>query len=205
MNRTSISTRKCYWKRRDCSCAQRYSSEPTRSTIMKHLEFEEYNDKRSYDCTCFVPTTIPMSLPQMNAPRRSHLMAASDSVRVSAMQVSESQQVKQLSEVYPNKKPGSPVTTQKMMLMSEPYTYYQESLQSSHRQVDGLSTSTVNAPISPTILCKMVPFSGTSPDLPPVLHLHKEPVAVTFPAQMFCVISPRSDRPRNRKPKFLRK
>jgi len=176
--------------------------ESTRSTIMKHVEFEEYNDKRSFDWTCIVPTTIPMSksklplgdessimarsstffdelpqvkvqpvgmeilypvafeelyhnqpnyniisLPQMNVPPPSHLRAASHSVQVSAMQVSEPPQVKQLSEVYQKKKHGSHVTIQKMMSMPVPYAYYQESLESSRRQIEGVSTSGVNAPI----------------------------------------------------------
>jgi len=262
MNRTSITSQESVIGNVESTALPNDTlsyGEPTRSTIMEHLEFEEYNDKRSFDCTYFVPTTIPMSksklalgdetslmalsatffdqlpqvqmqpvgmeiscslafeqlchnqpsynisLPQMNVPPPSHSSKASHSVQVSAIQVSEPAQVKQLSAVYPNKKHGSPVTIQKMMLMSEPYTYYQESLQSSHRPVEGVPTSAVNTSKSSTVSCKMGPSSGTSPDVPPVLHLHKEPVAVTFPARMSCVISSRPDRPGNRKLNFLRK
>jgi len=51
-----------------------------------------------------------------------------------------------------------------------------------------------NNPISPEVSFKMAPFSMIPDDVPPVLHLHKEPVTVTFPARMSCIIRPRPTR-----------
>lgn len=48
-----------------------------------------------------------------------------------------------------------------------------------------------NIPLSPEAFCDMSPSSMISDDLPPVFHLHKEPIPVSFPAHLSCIISPR--------------
>jgi len=86
-------------------------------------------------------------------------------------------------------------------------TNYKERTTSKHR-TGGTSTNDANAPSlkcagkmdcsnTPVLLTasyEMGHCTRTSPDIPPVLQLHKQPVVVTFPYYMICAISPRYTR-----------
>jgi len=124
--------------------------------------------------------------------------------------VPKPKQLKPAHEASPYDKHGSLGTC---VCMPKPLIYYQK-IDGSQRQWTGIeSSSTVKAPLyncecksdhgSPidyyscqyhTVSRTPVSCSATSPEVPPVLNLHKHPAAVTFPNGICCVISPRPDR-----------
>jgi len=124
-----------------------------------------------------------------------------------------SPKVAETEEVYPKKKQECPVTVDNMIYVSEPYTNDQNCDQSSYRVERGKCKVAFNAPpmkysgtkkksnrpLSSIFSSNTVPSSKTYPDSPPVLQLHKEPLAVAYPAYMSCVINTRPRRQCERK------
>jgi len=110
-------------------------------------------------------------------------------------------------KVYLNKIKQSSGIIQNMLYAIKPSPYYYER-QTSHHRTGGIPTNAANPSlmncagpmycsntlVSLTPSYEMIHCSRTSPDMPPLLQLHKKPVIPTFPDLMICAISPRPAR-----------
>jgi len=106
-------------------------------------------------------------------------------------------------KAYLNKIKKSSGIIQNMVYAIKPCPYCDEGKTSNHK-TGGTSTNAANpslmncpgpmdcsnTPVSLTLSYEMIHCPRTSPDMPPVLQLHKEPVILNFPDLMTCAISP---------------
>jgi len=157
--------------------------------------FDQPCHQRGYD----------LSHPQKAVPPPRNVGVVPPSPEGSILDNAQLQQSTPPEKVYLNKIKKSSGIIQNMVYAIEPCPYYYER-KTSHHRTRGTSTNAANpslmncamycsnTPVSLTPSYEMIHCSRTSPDMPPVLQLHKKPEIPTFPDLMICAISPRPTR-----------
>jgi len=148
----------------------------TQSKIMKHIQDEVYNsvsEVRTSDVSMYTLTSLP------------ELASEDESLQQKEPFVKGHKNEPEIPQTIPDIKcPAKEINFRNVGTL---FTIAVSPLSKRCTSTNEKS----NIPLPPEVFCKMCPSSMISDDLPPVLHLHKKPIAVTFPANMSCIISPR--------------